>query len=185
MVKLLTLSLVLFAALSISAQKTNDQITSQLRSLKADKQITLSYDSSSNATKIMVIGDNVSDAEAKTAGIQAMNFGMAFFYPGKALATAPETFNITFWVLTKKPKFADAHTWKATVGTDTLDLGDARYAYKASESEEFLNLKITRADLAKIAAASNVKFKLGTADFTFTPAQLSTFKSLIAITDMK
>ena len=185
MTKLFSLSLLLFAALSISAQKTNDAITSQLKSLKADKQITLSYDSAANATKIMVIADNFADAESKKAGIQAMNFGMAFFYPGKALAAPPETINFTFWVMSKKPQFASAHAWQATVGTETLDLGDSRYAPKPSENMEYLNFKITRAALSKIANGTNVKFKLGNADFTFTPAQLSTFKSLIAVTEVK
>ncbi len=185
MTRLLTVSLILLAALSISAQKTNDAINSQLKSLKADKQITLSYDSSANATKLMVIADNFADAEAKKAGIQAMNFGMAFFYPGKALAAPPETINFTFWVMSKKPQFAGAHAWKATVGTETLDLGDSRYAPKPSDNMEYLNFKITRADLAKIAAGTNVKFKLGNADFTFTAAHLAIFKSLIAVTDIR
>ena len=185
MSKLVLISLILAAALSISAQRSNEAINSQIKSLKADKQITLSYDSSDNTTKIMVIGDNVADTEAKAAGIQAMNFGMAFYYPGKALAAAPETINLTFWVLSKKPKFAVAHTWKTNLGTEILDLGDARYSPKASENMEYLNFKITRSDLAKIAAGSNVKFQLGNAAFTFTPSQLSTFKSLIAITDVK
>ena len=185
MTKLFSLSLLLFAALSISAQKNNDAITSQLKSLKADKQITLSYDSAANATKIMVIADNFADAESKKAGIQAMNFGMAFFYPGKALAAPPETINFTFWVLSQKPQFAGSHAWKATVGTETLDLGDSRYAPKPSDNMEYLNFKITRADLAKIAAGTNVQFKLGAADFTFTAAHIAIFKSLIAVTDIK
>ena len=183
MKKCLVIVLFLLSALSICAQKNNDAIVSQLKSLKTDKQITLNYDSGSNATKVMVIGDYFPETEAKAAGIKALYFVMAFYYPGKTLTAPPETLAITFSVETKKPKFAEAHNWKAIIGTESLDLGDSRYAPKPSENMEYLNFKITRDDLSKIAAGTNVKFKLGNADFTFTAAHLAIFKSLIAITD--
>lgn len=166
---------------AVSAQKSNDAIAAQIKSLKADKTITLTYDAPSNTSKIMVRADNFLDSEANKAGIQAMNFGMAFFYTGTVLQTPPETINLTFWVLTKKPQFAAANKWIVTLTPDVLDFGDARYAAKPGESMEYLNFKISRAVLAKIAAGTGVKFRLGTADFTFTAAHIAIFKNLLAI----
>ncbi|MBK7391783.1 MAG: hypothetical protein IPI64_00600 [Chloracidobacterium sp.] len=172
--------LLIFLALSAAAQKTNEDIQKQIKSLKAEKQITLTFDGGS--TKIMAIADNFADSEAKSAGIQAMNFGMAFNYAGKDLAAPPETINFTFWVMSKKPKFGDAHAWKATIGTETLDLGDARYAAKTNENMEYLNFKLTRDDLAKIANSTG-KIALGTANFTFTASQLTLLRNIIAVSD--
>lgn len=175
---LLPVVLVFLTAAAISAQKTNDTIQKQIKLLKADKQITLSYDKGSNASKVMAVADNFADGEAKKAGIQAMNFGMAFFYTGQSLVAAPDPINLTFWVLTKKPVFASAHAWT----TSTLSLGDARYAAKTGENMEYLNFRIARADLEKVAA-SDGKFKLGGADFTFTAAHLQLLKNLLAISE--
>jgi hypothetical protein len=173
---------ILLLALAASAQKTNDAISKQIKSLKADKNISLEYDTASNSSKIFVRADNFADAEAKKAGIQAMNFGMAHTYVGQALAAPPESFDLAFWVLTKHPRFATSNTWTATLGIDTLDLGDARYGGKPREDMEYLNFHVSRENLVKIAAETNVKFKLGEAQFTFTPAQLTLFKNLLAIT---
>lgn len=183
MKNLISIAAVIIFSLSIaSAQKTNDAINKQIRSLKADKFITLTYDTASNASKIFVRADNFSDSEAKKAGIQAMNFGMAHIYGGQALAAPPESFDLAFWVLTKKPRFATANAWTVMLGSETLDLGDARYGGKPAEDMEYLNFHVSREDLAKIAAGSNVKFHLAAAEFTFTPAQLTLFKDLLAIT---
>ena len=180
----LYLSLViLFSVVASHAQNSNDAIAKQIKSLKADKDITLSYDAGSDTSKIMAKADNFDDKQASKAGIQAMNFGMAFFYPGRALQTPPETINLTFWVLTKKPQFAAAHSWTVTLAKETLNLGDARYVAKPGESMEYLNFKISRTDLAKIAADPGGKIKLGNADFTFTAAHLAMFRNLLSISD--
>ena len=177
-------AVILLTSALVTAQKTNDAISTQLKSLKADKKITLSYDADSDTSKIMVRADNFDDKETSKAGLQAMNFGMAFFYQGKTLATPPETINLTFWVLTKKPQFAAANNFTVTLAKETLDLGAARYAAKPGDKMEYLNFKISRTNLARIAAAgSNVKFKLGTNDFTFTPEHLTIFKNLLTISD--
>jgi hypothetical protein len=175
---ILSLACVLAATFGISAQKTNDAIQKQIKSLKADRQIVLSYDKASNASKIMATSGNFADSEAKKAGIQAMNFGMAYLYTGQSLAAPPETINLTFWVLTKKPVFASVHGWTTTA----LNLGDARYASKPGENMEYLNFKVARADLEKIAA-SDGKFKVGGKDFTFTPSHLQLFKNILAVSD--
>lgn len=166
------------------SQKSNDAISKQIRSLKAEKNITLSYDAGSDTSKIMISADSFDGKESSKAGIQAMNFGMAFFYAGTTLQTSPELINLTFWVQTKTPKFAAAHNWIVKLAKGPLDLGDARYAAKPGENMEYLNYKISRSDLAKVAAETGVSFKLGTAEFTFTPAHLAIFKDLIAITDV-
>ena len=46
-------SIVIFAVSIASAQKTNDAMAKQIKSLKADKSITLTYDEASNASKIL------------------------------------------------------------------------------------------------------------------------------------
>ncbi len=175
--------LLLLLALSASAQKTNDAIQKQIKSLKAEKQIMLTYDPA-GSTKIMAIADNFADSETKSAGIQAMNFAMAFHYAGSTLTVAPETIDLAFWVMAKKPVFLTAHGWKATIGTETLDLGDARYGAKARENMEYLNFKLKREDLAKIANSTG-KITLGTSNFTFTASQLTLLKNMIAVSDNK
>ena len=183
MTKLLIVLTILFTTISISAQKSNAAIATQLKQLRADRTITITYDTGSDTTKLMVRADNFDYRESAKAGIQAMNFGMAVFYPGKSIVTPPDTFNLTFWVLTKKPKFAAAHNWSATLAKETLDLGDARYVSKPAEGMEYLNFKIARDDLAKFAAEPNVKIKLGTAAFTFTAEHIAIFNNLLAATD--
>jgi len=181
-----SLAILLAAALTAAAQKSNDAIQKQIKSLKADKQIVLSYDKASNASKIMATAGNFADSEAKKAGIQAMNFGMAFFYIGQSLAAPPDTINLTFWVLTKKPVFAASHRWTMPgAGGNPLDLGDARYAAKAEENMEYLNFKLSRTDLEKIAASTHPKFKLGDKDLTFTPEELQLIKNFLAVADVR
>ena len=175
--------LLLFSALSASAQKTNDAIQKQIKSLKAEKQIMLTYDPA-GSTKIMAISDNFADAETKAAGIQAMNFAMAFNYAGSTLTASPETIDLAFWVMAKKPVFVTSHGWKASIGTETLDIGDARYGAQARENMEYLNFKLKREHLTKIANSTG-KITLGTSNFTFTESQLTLLKNVLAVSDAK
>lgn len=178
------IALGILLAVSASAQKTNDVIQKQIRSLKADKMIELSFDG--GASKIFAHAENFSDAEARAAHVEAMNFGMAYFYPGTTLSMPPETINLTFWVLTKKPQFGNDTKWIVTLPGETLDLGVVpQYTSKPGNKMEYLNFTIKRSDLAKIAAASGVKFKLGKADLTFTPGHLQMFRDILAISDTK
>jgi hypothetical protein len=178
-------AILLLTSLSVFAQKTNDAIAKQIKSLKADKTITLTYDADSKASKLFARAENFSDAEAKKAGIQAMNFGLAFFYVGKTLNTPPETITLTFMVLIKKPVFAGNHNWiNSPSRSDALDFGDARYVSKPGENMEYLNFRISRTDLAKVAASADAKFKLGNFEFTFTPAQLTMLKNFLAVSDI-
>ncbi|MFM9903046.1 MAG: hypothetical protein ACKVQJ_00575 [Pyrinomonadaceae bacterium] len=184
MKNIILVTLTIFAfSLTTTAQKTNGAIQKQIKSLKADKQISLTYDNASNSSKIFVRADNFSDAESKKAGIQAMNFGMAINYAGNALAATPENIDLAFWVMSKKPVFTTSRNWTVTLGTDTLNFGDARYSAKPGENMEYLNFKITREELVKIATGTNVKFHLGNTEFTFTPEHLTMFKNLLTISD--
>jgi len=178
---LLTLVVLLAVAASFGQAQTNEALTKRIKALKADKNIVLTFDEASNMSKMMVVGDDFGGAQCKRAGVEALSFGMAFFYQGKTLTAAPETINFTFWVMNKKPKFAAAHGWTMTIGDETVDLGDARYAAKPSENMEYLNFKISRANLEKIAKAPGAKFRLGTAELLFTPEHLKTFADLLKI----
>jgi hypothetical protein len=180
---LLPLLVFLTVGAAFGQTKSNEAIAKQIKDLKAEKNITLSYDEASKTSKIMVVGDDFGSEQDKRAGVEALNFGMAFFYPGKALTTAPGEINFTFWVLTKKPKFAASHAWTATIGSETLDLGDARYVSKPKENMEYLNFKISRANLEKIAQGKDVKLKLGDSELKFTPEHLRTFANLLKISD--
>ena len=179
----ITLTLISFTALA--AQKSNEAIQKQIKSLKAEKTIYLTNDGS--ASKLMAYAPNFSDADAKAVGAMAMNFAMAAFYSGQALTTAPETINFTFWPMSKKPRFAGSTgQWEVMLPTGSLDLGDYRYAAKPSENMEYLNFQIKRADLEKIAAASApVKFRLGTYSMSFTQEQIQLLRNFLAVTDTK
>ena len=177
-------AILLLASLSAFAQKTNDAIAAQIKSLHAEKTITLTYDDGSKTSKIFARAENFSDADTKRAGVQAMNYGMAFFYVGKTLTAQPEAINLTFIAVSKKPVFAAAHNWTVTLAKGTLDLGDARYAAKAGENAEYLNFKVSPADLVKIAAEPNAKFHLGSFEFSFTPGQFATLKNFLAVSDI-
>lgn len=182
--KTLTVAALVFIASSFAlGQKTNAAIQKQIKSLKAEKQITLTNDG--GASKVMAIAENFSAADEKAAGVQAMNFAMAFFYPGTTLSAPPEMINLTFWPMSKKPQFAGGSRWIVNLPPGPLDLGDSRYTAKPSENMEYLNFKIKRDDLAKIAAAPSVKFKLGGKELSFTPAQMQLLRNIIAISDPK
>jgi hypothetical protein len=177
-------ALLLAGTLSISAQKSNDAIQKQIKSLHAEKSIYLSYDG--NASKLMGVASNFDDSGMKAAGIQAMNFAMAVFYQGQQLTASPDTINFTFWPMSKKPRFATTGAWVVDLPGGALNLGDYRYAAKPSENMEYLNFKISRADLAKIAASSApVKFHLAGQNFSFTSEQLQLLRNFLAVSDSK
>jgi hypothetical protein len=129
----------------------------------------------------MAVSENFADRDVGSVGIQAMNFALGFFYPGQSLKTAPESVHFSFWVLTKKPRFADSHHLVVDIDGKQLDLGDARYAAKGNQNLEYLNFELTRADLAAIAAAGKVTFRIGSHDFTATDSQLKTIGAVSRI----
>jgi len=165
-------------------EKTNDAIARQIKSLQSDRSITISFDQAGNSSKIMAVATNFSDNEADRAGLQAMNFAMGFFYPGTTLKVSPENIHFTFWVLSKKPRFAENHKFAADLDGRQIDLGDARYAAKPRENLEYLNFELSRNQLVSIAGAKSVIFRLGPYSFTATPDQRRLVNSVVRIADI-
>jgi len=165
----------------VNAQKSNQDLSSQLKGSK----IKLTYDAGSGSSKLMGVAENFSDSEAKNAKLVAMNFAVGFFYPGQSLEHAPEQIMLTFWAMSKKPQFAENHSLTIFAGGDEFEIGDARYAARAREDMEYLNFLINRDVLTRIASNSNVQFKLGDANFTFTRDQMRMFADLLVAADLK
>ncbi len=83
----------------------------------------------------------------------------------------------------KKPKFAESHNLTIFAPGETLDLGDARYVSRPTEKTEYLNFKISRENLIKIAKANSAKLKIGNAEFQFTPEHIRAFAALVKISN--
>jgi hypothetical protein len=157
--------------------KSNNAIAKQIKTL-GNSKIELYYDQNSNVSKLMAVSDNFLDAGK--AGVQAMNFAIGFMYPGQELTKPPENILLTFWVLTKKPRFAANHNLVLTGGRD---LGAARYTPKPRQDMEYLNFEISRADLAEIISQSNASFKLGEFELSFTGSQKKVISDLLTLSD--
>ena len=176
------LSLISLFSHHVSAQsKPNDAISRQIKALNCGKTVTLSYDQGSNVSKLMAVTDNFNGAGR--VGVQAMNFAVGFMYSGRELTKAPDKILLTFWVLTKKPRFAENHNLLVTGGSGSLDLGRARDAAKPRENMEYLNFEISREDLSKIAAGPSTQIQLGEAGLTFTRSQLKAISDLLVLSD--
>lgn len=143
----------------------------------------LSFDAGSNSSKLMAVSENFSESEANKSGIMAMNFATGFFYSGQALTKAPDPIQFTFWVLSKKPRFSESQKMIVTAGGETIDMGDARYVFRARDNMEYLNFMLTREQLGKIAKNSNVRIKLGNHDFTFTREHLKILADLLLVSE--
>ena len=175
----------LFAAFSAAAgqSRSNESISRQIKTLNAGNAITLTFDPAGNSSKLMAVSENFSASETDAAGIRAMNFAAGIIYAGDSLASPPDTVKLTFWAMTKHPRFADAHRLTVYLPSETLDLGDARYSPKPRTNMEYLNFEIPRQDLEKIAAESSVRFRLGSYDLSFTRSQLRLLADLLVLTD--
>jgi hypothetical protein len=175
---------VVFLSLNLNAQtKTNTDIEQQMRTLGAEKNIELTFDSGSNMSKLMAVSENFSDAEVSRANVRAMNFAIGFFYPGQTLERAPDPILLTFWVLSKKPQFGADHFMTLFIADETIEIGDSRYVARARDNMEYLNFNLSRDVLMKIAKNSNVRFRLGTAEFKFTSGQLRMIANLMLLSD--
>jgi len=181
----------LFAAFAVAAlssivvcqSRSNAEMELQLRSLRADKNITLTFDAGSNMSKLMAVADNFPEAEASRANVRAMNFAIGFLYLGQTLERAPDTILLTFWVLSKKPQFGENNSMTVFVADEAIEIGDSRYTARPRDGMEYLNFNLTREVLTKIAANSNVRFRLGTAEFKFTNDQLRMIANLMLLSD--
>ncbi|MGH9946092.1 MAG: hypothetical protein ACRD6X_02725 [Pyrinomonadaceae bacterium] len=168
---------------AFSQSKSNVEIRQQMRALRAENNITLSHDAASNMSKLMAVSENFTESDARKADIQAMNFAAGFFYAGDSLEHKPKEIQLTFWVLSKKPRFGTAHSFRVFLPDEILDLGDSRYVARTRDNMEYLNFNISREDLSKIASNSNVRFELGRETFTFTKDQLQMLANLLLLSD--
>jgi len=172
------------AIVSLGQAKPNSEIHKQIASLRMEKNLTLDFDKNGNTSRIKAVTDNFSDRDAQRSGIQAMNFAMGFFYPGDVLKSAPDPIMLTFWVLTKKPRFAEAHDLKILFDGETADLGEARYVSKPRDNMEYLNFEITRANLTRIAQTRDVKLQIGKFEFSLTPEQRIVIAEILHVSEV-
>ncbi len=171
-------------SLSSTAQVTNETLQERIRTARAEKSITLTFDPAGKTSKVMAVSDNFSKNDANRAGLLAMNFAMGIIYAGDKLERSPDTFLLTFWVMSKKPRFGENHSMTAALKDEMLVIGSARYAAKPREQMEYLNFELSRENLSKIAAEANVRFQLGDQEFTFTPSQMKLLADLLTITTL-
>lgn len=183
MIKFCTvISIILLAATFASAQTKNAAaIEKQLKSLKADKVFALVYDKDADNSKIYGFGADFGKEQAKRNAVESFRFGLAVFFAGKDLKTAPDEYVLTFQAGTKTAKFAEAHKLIFKIDGATLDLGDARYANK--NGIEYLNFKISREQLSKLAKGKEILMKIGAAEFKLAAEHLKMFTDLYALSD--
>jgi hypothetical protein len=168
---------------AISAQTSNDTMQARINSLSAGKAITITFDSVSGTSKIMAISENFSKDDANRAGLLAMNFAIGHIYPGDSIVKSPDTYLLTFWVMSKKPRFGASHAMTVVLRDEMLVIGSARYAAKPREQMEYLNFEISRENLMKIAGQTEVRFQLGDEEFTFTKSQMKLLADLLVVTE--
>lgn len=180
MKKLIIVTLtILLSSLAAFAQKSNTALSSQIKNNK----IKLTYDAGTGSSKLMAIAENFPDSEAKAAKVMAMNFAVGFFYPGDKLQQMPQQIMLTFWIMSKKPQFAEKHSLTIYSGGEIFEIGDARYAGKPQQNMEYLNFVISRDVLVKAVSFSDVQFKLGDSNFGFTRDQLRMLADLLILSD--
>jgi hypothetical protein len=178
-----SLFLLISTTFALAQSKTNEQIEAQIKRLNAGKNIELIYNPAGGNSKIFARGEDFGREADKRAQVESFSFGAAFFYAGKALSAAPREINLTFWVVTKKPRFAEAHHLTVFAGGETLDLGEARYVSKPKENMEYLNFIFPREVFAKIAKSPDARMKIGNSEFKFTAEHLKTFDAMAKISD--
>lgn len=183
MQKIFVLILISMSAVGAFAQsKSGAAIEKQLKFLKADKTFALAYDEKGGVSKIYGFGEDFGKEQDKRNQVESMRFGLAFFFSGRELKTAPAEYTLTFQAGTKRAKFAESHSLKFTIDNEILDLGEARYANK-NQGIEYLNFKLSREQLSKLARGKTVSMKIGNADFTLSAAQVKMFADLLALSD--
>jgi len=173
----------LFASSAIAQEKSNDAMNRQIRQLGVD-HTSVTFDAGSGSSKLMAVAENFSNHDAGSAGVEAMNFATGFFYQGQSLKASPDSVHFSFWVLTKKPRFAENHHLTVDLDGRTLDLGDARYAAKPNQNLEYLNFELQRANLAAIGAAHTVTFHIGTHTLTATSSQIKLISATAKLADV-
>ena len=175
-------TLLLGSITSVAQSISNETINNRIRAERAEKSITLTFDPAGKTSKLMAVSDNFVGSEASRAGLLAMNFAVGCFYPGNEMKTAPETFQLSFWVLAKKPRFGAGHDLTIVLPEEMLVIGSGRYIAKPREQIEYLNFEVSRENLTKIASQTETRFKLGDHDFTFTRSQMKLLADLLTVT---
>ncbi|MGI8468669.1 MAG: hypothetical protein ACR2N3_09465 [Pyrinomonadaceae bacterium] len=163
--------------------KTSEAIKNQIKSLRAEKTLELMYDKSSNVTKVLAFGEDFGRDHDRANNLNAFSFGITFFFVGNTLATAPDSFTMTFWAEEKKPSFAESNAMTIIVDGENLDVGNARYARKTGDPREFLNFVMPRAVLEKIVRGRDVQLRIGKAQFKFKPEHITLFSNLLAVSN--
>ena len=177
----LSLVLVSLTVTSHAQEVTNDIVQKRIVAAHAQDSIALTFDSGSS--KIMAVSENFTKEETNRAGILTMNLAVGLIYPGDSLAKAPDSFLLTFWVLSKKPRFGSNHALTIALKDEMLVIGGARYTAKPREQMEYLNFEISRESLTRIAGLADVRFRLGDDEFTFTRRQMKLFADLLVVTE--
>lgn len=172
--------IVLFVAFTAAQSKTNTEMNSRIKALNADKFITLTFNG--NTSTIRAVSDNFSDDEAKRRGILAMNFALGSIYPGDSLSKTPDKLLLSFWVLTKKPKFGEHNGLSFLKNGAVVDLGGPRYSYKDRLDVEYLNFELRPDQIAALMAADGGKITLGSGSFTLTSSQKKIIQDILEIT---
>ncbi len=175
--------LLLLPVSAFSQSKLINTMERQARKLGSEKNITVTHDTNSNSSKVMLVADNFDEGDVSRANLMAMNFASGFFFVGDTLAAAPERMQFTFWVMSKKPRFAAAHELEFIAGSESILVGAARYAAKPGRNMEYLNYEISRTDIGKIAKQTRVIAKIGAYEFQLTRRQLKSLADLLLITD--
>lgn len=178
-------TLLLFTTLTAAQRISNDVVLDRIRTAGAENSISVTYDETGKTTKLMAVSENFAKADANRAGILAMNFAVGVIYPGDALAKEPETFILTFWVLTNKPRFGENHAMTATLSEEMLVIGNARYVAKPTQQMEYLNFEVSREHLTKLTPENPVKFFLGDQEFKFGKSQIKLLSDVLAVTAVK
>lgn len=179
MKKLFFVLAILLSSFAVVAQKSNAELSAQIK----NSRIKLTNDGGSS--KLMAVSENFPDAEAKAAKVLAINFAAGFFYAGDRLERTPNEIQLTFWVMSNKPQFAESQSLTINAGGESFDIGDARYVARARDGMEYLNFNISRDVLAKACSFSDVRLKLGDANFAFTKDQLLMLADLLILSDPK
>ncbi len=168
----------IFSITAFSQTLTNAELTRRIKERHAEKNISLTFNAAGNTTTVRGVSENFPSAESKHAGILAMNFAVGFYFPGSELTHPPDKLLLSFWVLTKKPRFGESNALNAGAAS----FGNARYAYKDRMDMEYLNFELRPEELSKMAAVG--KIKIGSENFTLTLEQRGLLADILAIIKM-
>lgn len=174
-----------FATAAFAQGKTADQIREEVKSAGFGQSITVEYDTDSNTTRIRGVSENFSPAEARRAGVRAINFAAGVIAPGNGLKRKADEFLFSFWILAEKPQFTEGKSVEFVLGSESFEASGFRYAARPRDKMEYINISLSRSQLEKIAKVSAVGVRIGSKMFTFTPQQRRLLLELLEITGIE